>query len=172
MPCALTKGYSLDCRDSVGGLRQVLIAEFTAVTATTANATGEITAISMASTKKFWRYQLPKNVGSATETITSSPEAGTTFFAQEVKIALNKLSSSVRQELALLAVGRLMVAVQDQNGAWWMHGVVNSLEVTGGTAGTGTNFGDRNGYDLTLTGMEPSFAQLVLPAVWTSALTG
>jgi hypothetical protein len=82
----------------------------------------------MASTKKFWRYQLPKNVGSATETITSSAEAGTTFFAQEVKIALNKLSSSVRQELALLAVGRLMVAVQDQNGAWWMHGIINSVE--------------------------------------------
>jgi len=172
MPCALTKGYTLDCRDSVGGVRQILIAEFTAVTASTANATGEITAVGMATGKKFWRYQLPKNVGSATETLASSAENGTTFFTQEVKIALNKLSSGVRQELALLAVGRLMVAVQDQNGSWWMHGLVNSLEQTAGTASTGTNFGDRNGYDLTLTGMEPSYAQLVLPAVWTNAITG
>lgn len=172
MPCALTKGYSLDCRDSVGGVRQVLIAEYSAVTGTTANATGEITAVGLVASKKFWRYQLPKNVGSATETLTSSAENGTTFFAQEVKIALNKLSSGLRQELALLAVGRLMVAVQDQNGSWWMHGIINSLEATGGTAGTGTNFGDRNGYDLTMTGMEPTFAAPVLPAVWTSAITG
>jgi hypothetical protein len=167
MPCALTKGYALDCRDSVGGVKQVAIALFDNVTGVSANATGEVTGIGMSATTKFYRYQLPKNVGSAIETLTSSAENGTTFFAQEVKIALNKLSADVRRELALLCVGRLMVAVQDQNNTWWLHGKTNSLEATAGTFQTGVNFGDRNGYDITMTGMEGASARPILLSAFT-----
>jgi hypothetical protein len=49
----------------------------------------------------------------------------------------------------------LLVIVQDNNNRYWVLGAANGLEATAGTAGTGTAFGDRSGYEMTLTGMEP-----------------
>ena len=62
----------------------------------------------------------------------------------------------VAQELLLLARARVYVIVQDNNDQYWFLGAANGLEMTAGTAGTGTAFGDRSGYELTLSGMEPN----------------
>jgi hypothetical protein len=43
------------------------------------------------------------------------------------------------------------------------------LEVSAGTAGTGTAFGDRSGYELTLSGMEPNPMLNVLVSQFTVA---
>jgi hypothetical protein len=47
-----------------------------------------------------------------------------------------------------------MAIVTDRNGNYWLLGSRNGLELTTGTSQTGTAMGDRNGYDVTFTGME------------------
>lgn len=127
------------------------------VTAVT-EASGIVSAITKAAGKVFYKYELVKNTGSLTETITSSVENGTVFYAQELSIVLNKLQANTRNEILLLAQSTLMVVVQDANDKYWLLGKLQGLDVTGGTAATGTAQGDRNGYTLTFTGGEKQLA--------------
>jgi hypothetical protein len=90
-----------------------------------------------------------------TETLNASIENGSIFYTPEVTFTINKLQVAVRNELRLLVRNRVIVIVQDNNNRYWLLGSANGLEATAGTAGTGTAFGDRSGYELTLTGMEP-----------------
>lgn len=160
MACALTQGYNLDCRDSVGGVKEIYLMELSnASTVTEAN--GVVTAITKATGKRFWKYNLQRNTASATETITGSKENGTVFFAQEVKMILNKLQASVRNEIKLLAQNRLIAVVVDRNGTNWLYGREGGLTLDAGTATMGTASGDRNGYDLTFSGDEDEPAPTV-----------
>lgn len=153
MACALTQGYTLDCRESLGGIKAVwLIAQGNVSSVT--EASGIVSAITKASGKVFYKYELVKNTGAMTETITASVENGTVFYAQELSIVLNKLQANTRNEILLLAKNTLMAVVQDSNDKYWLLGRYRGLDVTGGTAVSGTAQGDRNGYTLTFTGQE------------------
>ena len=167
MPCALTQGYTLDCKDSLGGIKAMWVINHANVTAVT-EASGIVSAITKAAGKVFYKYELVKNTGSLTETITSSVENGTVFYAQELSIVLNKLQANTRNEILLLAQSTLMVVVQDANDKYWLLGKLQGLDVTGGTAATGTAQGDRNGYTLTFTGGEKQLA----PEVNSSIIAG
>ena len=157
MPCALTQGYTLDCKDSLGGIKAMWVINHANVTAVT-EASGIVSAITKAASKVFYKYELVKNTGSLTETITTSVENGTVFYAQELSIVLNKLQANTRNEILLLAQSTLMVVVQDANDKYWLLGRFTGLDVTGGTSATGTAQGDRNGYTLTFTGGEKALA--------------
>ncbi|MBM3417474.1 MAG: hypothetical protein FJY17_00960 [Bacteroidetes bacterium] len=157
MACALTQGYLLDCKDSLGGIKAMWLINHANVTAVT-EASGIVSAITKAVGKVFYKYELVKNTGSLTETITTSVENGTVFYAQELSIVLNKLQANTRNEILLLAQATLMVVVQDANDKYWLLGRVAGADVTGGTATTGTANGDRNGYALTFTGNEKQLA--------------
>ena len=157
MPCALTQGYTLDCKDSLGGIKAVWMIESGNVTAVT-EASGIVSAITKSASKVFRKYELVKATGSLTETITASVENGTVFYAQELSIVLNKLQANTRNEILLLAQNTLMVVVQDANDKYWLLGRTQGCDVTGGTAATGTAQGDRNGYTLTITGAEKQLA--------------
>ena len=157
MPCALTQGYTLDCKDSLGGIKAVWMIESGNVTAIT-EASGIVSAITKSAGKVFRKYELVKNTGSLTETITASVENGTVFYAQELSIILNKLQANTRNEILLLAQNTLLVVVQDANDKYWLLGRTQGCDVTGGTASTGTAQGDRSGYTLTITGSEKQLA--------------
>lgn len=164
MPCALTQSLTLDCRDSIGGLKSVMFIEFGNVTAITA-AAGVVTAITKASGKKFYKYELVKETSQFTETFTSSVQNGTFFYAQELSIVLNKLQTNVRNEILLLAQNNLLAIAEDKNGNYWLLGRLNGLDVTGGNAASGTANGDRSGYTITLTGQEKELAIAVQSSI-------
>lgn len=157
MPCALSQNYLLDCKDSLGGIKTLWLINHANVTALT-EASGIVSAITKAAGKVFYKYELVKNTGALTETITASVENGTVFYAQELSIVLNKLQANTRNEILLLAQSTLMAVVQDANDKYWLLGRVQGVDVTGGTAATGTAQGDRNGYALTFTGSEKQLA--------------
>jgi hypothetical protein len=164
MPCALTQGYTLDCKDSLGGIKAVWLINHANVTAVT-EASGIVSAITKAANKVFYKYELVKNTGSLTETVTASVENGTVFYAQELSVVLNKLQANTRNEILLLAQATLMAVVQDANDKYWLLGRVSGLDVTGGTAASGTAQGDRNGYTLTFTGGEKQLAPEVASGI-------
>jgi formyltetrahydrofolate synthetase len=152
MACALTQGFVLDCKESLGGVKSVRFVEFDNV-ASIAYAAGVAT-LTMDAGKKFWLYSQVRETSSLTETITANVQNGTIFYQQEVVVVLNKLAAATRNEILLLAKNRLMAIVEDMNGAYWLIGAKNGLDITSGNSATGTASGDRNGYTLTFQAME------------------
>jgi hypothetical protein len=164
MACALTAGYTPDCKDSVGGSSEVYVIEKdNATLALTANV---VTTITNDASKRWWKYTLPKDVASATETINANATNGTLFYGQEVKFSLNKMLTATRNELHLLAQNRLWIIVKDNNGKYWFYGYQNGMDISAGTVGTGAAKGDRNGYsDITFVSDEPQMAYEVNTAL-------
>ena len=164
MACALTQGYTLDCKDSLGGLKSVLFIESENVSVDTESA-GVITDIQLAVGKYFYKYELVKETSMFMETVTASVQNGTIFYAQELTIVLNKLQANTRNEILLLAKNNLVAIVEDKNGKYWYLGRDGGLDITGGTAGSGTAAGDRSGYELTFSGQEKELAPEVLDSI-------
>jgi len=154
MSCALTSGYSLDCKDSSGGITQVYFIEKANVSSV-ATASGVVTGLTKAAGKRFWKYELPKETGNFTNNPQVSTENGTLFFEQGLTIVINKLSASVNTELKLLAQNVLIAVVKDNNNKFWMLGKERGIDMAASESGSGTAFGDRSGYTLNFTGKEP-----------------
>ena len=150
--CLLTQGFVKDCRDSVGGIKTIYLANKHLIDSIT-SADGEITAITMDTGANFYKYELRRQTSNFTETIEASEENGTVFFEQEANIMLTKMEAAKRNEIYLIAKADTVMVVEDQNGKQWMLGKEHGLTLTG-TAETGTAFGDMNGYNLTFTGQE------------------
>lgn len=148
MACALTQGYTLDCRDSVGGIKEIKIGTFGthAVTATTGSA-------STLTTSGWYKYELRPETGDFTEVENENDANGTVFYEPTVSIVASKMSATLRNEMRLLVQNRLMVAIADQNGKYWLTGWCNGLTKKG-SAKTGKAMADMNGYEITLSGKE------------------
>ena len=161
MSCALTQGYTLDCRDNKGGVKAVYILELSNVLTVTASS-GIVSAITIQAGTNFWGYQLEKETAKFTEKPTTSDENGTLYYEQDLEFPIRKLSSNWRNETKLLAQNRLAMIVQDRNGNYWLAGV-NATTYNGAAAivgigsgfelqtsenDMGQKFGDMNGYKL------------------------
>jgi|TARA_R100000084_G_C4646037_1_gene146762 hypothetical protein len=156
MPCALTKGFTLDCKDAIGGVRSVrltTLAEYEALAAVVAN--GKVSSWGSASTV-FFKYDQLKETSSMTETINSNVQNGSIYYTPEVTIVMSKLESDRRNEIKLLAQNRLVAIVEtnDETPRYFVVGTTTGLEVSAGTSATGTAYADLQGYTITLSGME------------------
>ena len=164
MACILTQGNSLPCRDSVGGIAEIYIAEL-ANKATLTTTSGVITAFTMASTKKFWTYFVEKEDASFTDTTTVSAEAGTKFNEQGGTFTIKQMNSSNRNELDILAKNKVMLIAKDNNGVYWLYGEANGLDVVTIAATSGKAYGEMNGYTITFAGKEVAPAKAVTSAL-------
>lgn len=160
MPCVLTSGYTLDCADSVGGIKKIYITELANKSSVTA-ASGIITAFTLSAGKKFFTYELQKETSNLVENITRNSANGTTFYEQVLQFTIRKMAASLRNEIKLLAQNQVMIIVLDRNGKYWLLGEQNGCEMTNSTAATGTAMGDFNGYTLNFQGMEEAPCQEV-----------
>ena len=167
MACLLTNGRTLGCKNSVGGLKNVYFCDFGTLGATTIVA-GEITAI--AGTPDFFKYEIKGN-SSLETTIVSSRENGTTFYTQALNLTLPILDKATQEEIKLLASARPHIAVEDYNSKFYLVGLQNGAEVTGGTIVTGAAMGDLSGFTLTFEGMEKSPANFTVSTVITGNLS-
>lgn len=167
MACALTTDFLLDCAGVQGGLKTAYFIEFDNVDSYT-EASGTVTAITKSAGKIFRKYELVLDTASMTETPTKNRQNGSLFYAQALTIIVNKLRASLRNELKLLAQNRLIAVVETMEGTAFMLGATNGLELSGGSATSGTASGDRNGLQIDFTGQEPE----PMFAVQASVLTG
>ena len=163
MACSnLTAGFTLDCNDSNGGIDKIFIANG-AVDSITESA-GLISAITVAGValtpSDFFEFEVPRQTSSFTETINVSQENGTVFYDQALTMIFNKMEASKRDQILLMAQATDMVVVfKDNNGKYFSVGVERGAYMSAGSSLSGTAYGDRNGYELTISGMEeaPSF---------------
>jgi len=150
MSCSITSGYTLDCKESVGGIKAVYIADFTSITYDTP-AGGVIADVT---TGDFFLFELPPQTGNFTITANSSIENQSTFYQTELVIALPRLSTTARNQFMVLTKGRFAIIVLDRLGNQYVLGYENGCFATTGTAVSGTAMGDLNGQNLTFTSLE------------------
>lgn len=164
MACTLTlAGRGVGCKDALGGIKRIYVAEWTDGIWEDI-ASGEVSGATAAIT--FYTYDMTRGSGSLTQTITSDLAAGTVFFDQVCSVTFNKAATSDITEISNLVKGRMAVLVEDNNGNWFVMGHQNGVEVSGGTAQTGTAAGDQNGFTLEFS------AQDVAPAPFLALTSG
>lgn len=175
MPCEISAGRDVSCKDAVGGIKGVYFLNYTDKWWETAvfSSTGspnEIEKFATASDAGYvvYYYQVRREMCNLEVSVNSSPENGTTFFEQSVSLSFNKLTQVDADAMKLLAYGRPHIILEDNQGNLIMCGGKNGMDVTGGTMTTGQAFGDRNGFTLEFTGreVEPFYTLIgVAPAV-------
>ena len=150
--CELTIGFDLECKDAVGGIKQIVLTEWnSSVDFVFTGATEVVEEIVGVADNELFTYQLPTQTGSFEETINFNRDAGTIFYTQTVNVMLNKLSASKRLELQSVATTRVIVFVNDTNDNWWAVGYEFGADLSTATAATGAVLGDMNGYTLAFT---------------------
>jgi hypothetical protein len=165
MACGtLTKGRGLDCNRTASGVKAVFFGvydEFDDPISTTGivQSAGEITDIQMGG-NDLYRYILPLGTATVSEAITGSTENGSIFYAPTVTIMLNGLSKEDQNQIKLLAATKVVIFAQlnaqlSGKDVIIGLGVTNGMNLNSGTIDSGGAFGDRSGYSLTFTGMEP-----------------
>ena len=167
MACtALTKGRGLLCSKTTGGIKNVYFAVYDEVLATTI-VDSEVTDIDMG-TSSLYRYTLPMGTGTFSDAITGDRAAGSLFYTPTLNITLNKLSKEDQNEIKILASNRVICFAELNSTLANGHNVIvamgieNGMELNAGTMDSGDSFGSRNGYVLTLDGMEKVPSQMVV----------
>ena len=163
MACSnLTAGFTLDCNDANGGIDKIFIANGPVEGIT--EAAGVVSAITVGGSAlvpgDFFVLEAPRQTSSLTETATISQENGTVFFDQSVTMVFNKMEAAKRNQLLLMAEATSMVViVKDNNGKYFSIGLERGAYTSAATATSGTAYGDRNGYEITISGLEaaPSY---------------
>jgi len=152
MSCAITGGYALDCRDAIGGLSAIYVAQFDATNVITKDVNGVITAIATASFKK---YELePRFANGYDENANLSAENGTAFWTQETTTQFAKMNAVNQKLFATLAKNRMFVVVETKNGEIFLQGEEFGAMLSTKTGTTGKNMGDFNGYNIVFNAME------------------
>ena len=176
MACEITSGFTLDCRDNAGGIKNIYILSGS-IAGTTGATNGLLTDIS--GSGEFFKFELTKQTGDFTETITPSEANGTVFYDQAINAPFHKLQSSTRNQVKVLAQNpNLKIVVETNNGnddsvgKFFLAGQYNGMTMTGGSGATGTSFGDLNGYTLTFGGQEPYPANEVSGSDLSAIMTG
>jgi hypothetical protein len=170
MSCDISHGRIEPCKDAVGGLKNLYILNYglydeTDITYdTTVGYEDQITAITLPALSSIYKFEL-KGTNSFEQTITSSRENGTTFFEQVLTVTLKKQDAITHKQIKLLSYGRPNIIVENNNGQYFIAGLLRGMDVTAGTISNGTALGDMNGYSLTFTGQE------VTPANFLDAAT-
>jgi len=149
--CELTTGFGLECKDAIGGIKQIVLVDKANVTSFSFDANEVVTLINGAASGDLFTYELPTQTGSFEETINFNRDNGTVFYTQTVNVMLHKLSAAKRLELQGVATARVIVFVQDTNSNWWAVGYENGADLSTSTAATGTVLGDMNGFTLAFT---------------------
>jgi hypothetical protein len=168
MPCVLSTGRKLACKEVVGGIKQVFFVDYGTLGAVTIT-NGTVSALA-GTTYTCYQYDV-KSASGLEQTITSSNDNGTTFFEQTLTLVLTKLDPLTQVELQKVIAARPHVFIQDNNGNYLAVGLTRGCD-TNGSISTGVGLGDLNGYSLTITAQEPTIAPFVTSTLITGKIAG
>lgn len=164
MACEITNGRIEECKDSVSGLKAVYFINYDDLNAD--NVTYDVTNTDLidawepASPLNLYKYELKGN-NSFETTINSSRENGTTFFEQVLSIQLKRQDIATHKNVKLLAFGRPRIVVRTMTDQFFLMGLEQGADVTGGSVSSGSSLSDFNGYNLNFTAQEVSPANFL-----------
>lgn len=132
----------------MGGILEVLLANKSEVTTTITS--GKVTAITMASSAKFHKYQFAPETASMSSNFQVNAQNGTKYVQTDLLLVFNRMETAKRVEIMAMAQGELVAIAKDANGSYWFLGNDEPLVLSAGDGLTGTARADRNGYSATL----------------------
>jgi hypothetical protein len=166
MSCYISSGVDLGCSDGIGGIKSIWVLGASGATAPSVSAvsitgtTGPITGITGSGV--WYNFELKRNTSSLSQNTTKNFENGTIFWEQVLTAILFKYDQDKRNQLLVLGQNdNIKIVAVDQNDTQYYLGQVNGMYLSGGSAATGTAFGDRNGFELIFTGQESDPANVV-----------
>lgn len=157
-------GLAKDCSANMGGIVEVLIANFADVSAVTITS-DEVATITMANSAKFKKYEFPRETGSLTSTYTIDNAAGVKYVLSELVLQFNRMETTKRVEINALALNDLAVIVKDSNGTYFYLGYESPVNLSAGDGATGTARGDANRYTVTLQDSSSEMPYVVDPDI-------
>lgn len=168
MACILTSGFTLDCKDSVGGIHDIWIIESSKIASSTVSATaGNCSALTLSS-GNYFKYQLKKGTAELKVEEMVSPVNQSVYNKATLSIQLAKVEVAKRNEIRLLAQNTLSIIVKDRNAQYWLLGIENGCDLVTAAAEFGKAMGDFNGYNLTFEAEEKNAPYKLDAAVVTS----
>lgn len=153
MPCAISAGYTIDCRESVGGVQTIWVLDKSQITSIV-DSSGTLTTLTLPSGTTFYKIEVPRGTAFATNTITASSENGTFFYTHEVSFPINSRSATVRNLINVLAKNRCTFILLEGDGQYRMYGAKFGLFLDSAEMGSGTSLADRNGAMLKFSSQE------------------
>ena len=169
MACNISLGRNEPCKDQIAGLHGVYFINYSTGSFAIDQNTDVITGFPTSSTAYY--YEL-KGANSYTETVNTSRDNGTTFFAQALSLTLKKLDSATTKQFKLLAYSRPQIVVADRNGNALLVGKNEGADMTAGTIATGQAYGDLSGYTAVFTGNEPLPANFITGSTLANPFAG
>jgi len=173
MSCDITSGFTLGCRDNVGSIKQIYILSGSVTNVVDASE-GLINAITGSGT--FFTFELFRETSDYAENVTVAPENGTVVYEQTVNAVFFKMQTATRNQIKVLAQNPNIKMIVETNNVgntsqYVYVGEEYGVQLLTSAGGTGTLFGDRNGYTLTFTGREPNPASFVSASSETQLLS-
>lgn len=138
------KGLNAGCKDSVGGVAKIWLADQSAVSWSISQ-----NVATPSGTSAFKVYNLRRGAASMTSTMTVNDNAGS-YFTTEIVMNFLKMETSKRLEVMAMLMGQTCGVIKDRNGKYWAIGIENPLEGSAGTGETGTAASDANQYTVTI----------------------
>lgn len=171
MPCDISLGRAVQCKDSVGGLKAVYFINWGDATTVTYSATAgqEDVITALGGTPIGYKYEL-KGTSTFEQTVTSSRDNGTTFVDQKLSLDIKKLTIADHKQLKLLSYGRPQIIIQDNNDNFFMAGLTKGMDLVTATISTGAAMGDASSYKMEFQGMEKLPANFVTGPLTTGIL--
>lgn len=159
MPCAITAGYTIDCRENVGGIQAIWLIDNRDLYDASGNSrvtesSGTVTAMTKATGKRFYKFEVPRGTAVASTNMTGSLENGSIYFTHELTFPINSRTATVRNIITTLAKNRLTFVTLEMDGTYRMYGKGYGLSMDTTTNSSGTAPGDRNGAELKFSSME------------------
>jgi hypothetical protein len=152
MSCLLTQGFLDDCKEALGGIKEIFVGNWgdfdTGITFD--NSTGEIDGLPTAT---LYRYKLARSSSSWQEVATINETNRTRFYAQTVTAVLGRMSAAKRKELMNASAANPIVFVRDSMDNIWCVGRLEGTTFNT-TAQSGTAKGDLNGYNIEIVAEE------------------
>ncbi len=167
MSCYITSGVALGCSDGIGGIKQIYVLGTTGATAAVTGVTYSGSSVSepitgLTGNGTWYSFELKRNTSSLAQNTTKNFENGTIYWEQVLTAILFKYDQAKRDILLEMGLNdKMKVIAIDQNDTQYYLGQVNGMYLSGGSAATGTAFGDRNGFEIILTGQEAKPASVV-----------
>lgn len=174
--CDVVTGRGRACKNNMAGIKAIYLANYGTLGVvvydiTDVDAITTLTGIPTGTPipPEFFKYELKDNVNTLVET--PSQSNGSSFITQVLSVTLPKLTKSMHKEFKLILWGSPHVIVENQNGEFFMMGIENGCDMTGGSITTGGAKGDLAGYTLVLTAEEKLPANFLVDTIESTTAT-
>ena len=148
MACNISSGRIVDCKDSLGGIKQIFIGNYIDMVSQTNWLAASDDTVTAIATQTFYEFELRPELSSLTVNYQSDAASGTTFFEQVLSVTFQKLDATDIADIRELCEGRPNIWILDNNAKCWLIGAEFGCNVSGGMIQTGVAYSDLNGFTI------------------------